>query len=799
MASVNMGTLLESFPFLLHLAALAIPGWWALRERRLPVTVLVPSVFLLVWHAVVLAGGILAVSGRMDSPDSYVMTTILVAVLQSGILWFVIRRFPEGAGPWDEAPGDTERWQRILRRYLLLAFAFLLVLLTLNGWAHGPMVEDSLTYKLMRGFYFIHNGSFKPDPANPDPRIFGLPPYSSLLQCLVLVHHPHWGCLNLLGTVAWASMACGVYRLAALCGASRLGCLVAAALLSFSPCLLLQGSSENDDILAALPSLWFVPFIIHAIRKDCVLSACLAGISFGLGTGAKLYPLLFGPMLCAGVCWWLWRGRGSNQSPSRAARLRKHLLPFAVAAFTALLPLAYYNAVCQGSPFRPTTSLVEIQNKPFSTANVVRNLSAQTATALVYSVPQLTAVLADRGFITRDAWTRTCRFLEEHLGSWLGSGGHPLVDAWGESFRLAPPASEGLPLQQLFGDNNMWHGFLPWLLLPAAVWCLFTRRPLPWVARLLPLLSLSWFGAYCASNKFILDVGRYFITPLALAVPCLALFWDWCTAGGRRRWGQLAGCGLFTLVGLATVVLIWPTVSQSRYRRAGEIYWRTGRPLPVEQTTKRLRETLTKARQVNVLNSWELPLFALAVHLGERSTLRVNAPFDPDAVELAVSMPDYPTGLTPAWPWGLAGVPVEEALPPGSGFLWLGRLITGFEVWGTGIPVQRKHSPEKKAWNCVLFRLAMPGPAQQEMVVTPFSRGGTQNGLEFQVIPGGVTAPGAVWNTSEARVTIGPETSTVTLFVRLAGRTYRKEVKIRGWQTYSMEPELVPSGGRGAP
>ena len=782
-----------SLSLLAHVAAITLPAWWALRRYRLPLTVLFPTVFLLLWSAMVIGGGLLALLGKLGSLKSFCFTTTLAGLVQAGLLLWLAPRQTDQPPPWDSLPTETNRWQRILRRYLILAFGVTLPLLAFNGWNHGPMVEDNLTCKLMRGFYFLQNGNFAPDATNPDSRIFGVPPYVSLLQCLVLAHHPPLGFLNLLGTSAWTCLACGIYRLSGLCGATRLGGVVAAWLACFSSCLLLQGSSENDDILASLPSVWFFPFMIHSVRRESLLSGCLAGVCFALGVGSKLFPLLFAPMLLVGGVWWAWRCRGLERLRLSAA-LRRTVFAGAVAAVMAGLSFAYYNTLYTGSPVKLPALVSDIQNRPFSASAAAQNFSAQSASAMTHGMTHLAAVLADRGFITRDAWTHMTNGLTASLEGMLAWGGHELRDAWGERFRLTPPATEGLPLQQLFGDTSIWHGFLPWLLLPAGIWCLVTRTRIPWVARWMPLLALCWFGAYCASNKFILDIGRYFITPVSVAMPAIALFWDRFTMPGASRgivkWLPRT---LFVVVGTFTLLLLWPTINESRYRRLTDATRRVGKPLPVMQTSRRLHDSIAKAKSFNVINTWQLPLFALAAHAGDKPRMKVSAPFDPEVLELTAYAADYPAGLANSWPWGLAGVPVEERLAPGAGFIWLGRLITGFEVWGTGMPAQRKHSPGSGTWNCAMFRLAKPDKNNPELVITPFFRGAAP-GLEFQASPGHAERPSGVWVTTEARVNIPEGTGTATLFVRFPMKPdacYRKEVQVRTWQNYSLRPEKV--------
>ncbi|MFZ4763552.1 MAG: hypothetical protein ACOYMN_01260 [Roseimicrobium sp.] len=778
-------------PLVAHLALLALPSAWVLRRLRWPGAVAVPAVFLLVWSAVVLGGTILAAFDKLDSTKSFVTTTVLVGLAQSRLLLLLARyQKPEASAPWEPLAGEAEHWQRVLRRYVLLIFAVVLVVLTCNGYGHGPMVEDNLTCKLVRAHFFVQNGNFLPDPTNPDTRIFGVPPYVTLLQCLVLSHQAPLGCLNLLGTAAWVCLACGVYRLAGLCGATRLGALLSACALCFSSCLLLQGSSENDDILASLPSLWFFPFVIHSIRGRNVLSGYLAGLSFGLGVGAKLFPLLFGPMLLVGACWWLWRRQGWAMLRQSSA-LRTSLATMALAVVVTWVPFGYYNTLYTGSPLRLPALTTDIQNRPFSLETAAQNILAQTASAMTHGPAHLGAVLADRGFLTRSQWSSFVNAIEGAVSSAMSWNAKPFHDAWGEAFRLVPPAADGLPLQRLFGDTNTWFGFLPWLVIPAVLSGLIWRARSSWLLTLLPLMALCWFAAYCASNKFILDVGRYFLTPLSVAMPVVALFWDRHVVPGARRTAAWPVAGVFVLVGALNLVLAWPTVNEGRYRRLTDLSRRGNKPLPIEQTSRRLHDTIFKAKRVNVINNWQLPLFAVAVHLGEKGRMTVSAPFSADVPELVGFPSDYPTGLGKGWPWGLAGVPMDEQLPGGVGFMWLGRTLLGFELWGTGTPVLRKHTAAKQVWNCALFRLARVNK-EPELTVTPFLR--AESGLEFQAAAGSIERPSGVWTRSEARVPVSEETKTVSLFVRDPARpevAYRKEVRIVGWQTYSLAPERV--------
>lgn len=780
---------------LLHVLALAAPSWWALRRHRLPLTVVGPATYFLVWHATVLGATILGAMSKLGHLNAFVVTTLVIGLAQAALVgWVIPRPVALGAeGLWTSPEGAAEpRWQRIAVRYMLLLFGVTWILLAVNAWGHGPMVEDNLTCKLVRSFLFLQNGRLTPIDSYADARVFGVPPYVSYLQDLVLSHRPSLGAINLLGTLAWACFGCGIYQLSLLAGAKRWSAVLAAGLFCFCSCLLFQGSSENDDIQAALPTVWMFVFATQAFRKENVLAGALAGTCLGLGIGAKLYPLLFGPALFLGLLWWWWRGGFWVRFRESAAFRRCGWWLIGTTA-VAVAPFAFYNALYTGSPFRLPALLSGIQNKPFSAPVAVQNFGAQNLTALTHGVPQVAAVFVDRGFMSSAAWDGMVKGITAGVNTLLGAGSKGVVDVYSEPLRIAPLTAPGVPHQQLYGDTNVWFGLLPWLLLVAALWCTFTRRSIGWLARCLPWAALSWIALYCASNKFILDIGRYWLPPIALVLPCVALWAERWFAGDAPRWQRWLHRAVLAVVILGTLILIWPSLNESRYRRLSEVGEGKGGQLPVQQVSKRFGDLLSKARIVNVIPTWQFPLFAVAANLGEKGKFTVDAAFSPDNLELCGYVPDYPVGYRKIWPFGLAGVPVDEALAPGVGYLWLGHVITGFDVWGTGKAALHRHSPEKGVYNCVLFKISRTDNG--DLQVSPVLRVAAPE-LEFQASPGHAMKPEGKWLalTAAAQTVVPHAEQTATLFVRVNGKddaVYRKEVLLEGWQHYSLDSEKV--------
>lgn len=478
--------------FLAHTILLLGGSWLATRTLVQQLADRLLAGLLLAWANLVATSLLLSSVGQLGNPVWFFRTSLLLALVS----WWLLRRVPPA--PACPVPSDAPP-----HRGLLVAFFATLLPIVWIGVrlaaTYEPNNYDSLTYHLPRAMYYLGQGDLAHfDTGNPRQIYF---PFNyNLLQLAGLIYGPPVQVVNFINLAAWLGAGLALYRLCRLCALGANAALAATWLTLTATQVLAQATATTNDLptgaglLAAL--LLALRWRTTRRRRD----ALLAGLAAGLTIGSKLTVVFFFP---AGGLLLLWlAGQHWRRGETRAYLLgvRAWLLPALLAAVFAA-PFAAINLAEKGEWINKTYDFT--RNLPFSFAS-----AAQTASA--YLVQLFLEPL--------HRFTFDLQFTAE-LNAW---GTRVFFPHWNPAYAFSPLYLFPPDLN----EDHVWFGFTGPAIFLAALFTLARSRrehaPAAWLA----WLGLGWFAAYFLLNKWSLYNQRYFVLPILVLGPCLAVLLD---------------------------------------------------------------------------------------------------------------------------------------------------------------------------------------------------------------------------------------------------------------------------------
>jgi 4-amino-4-deoxy-L-arabinose transferase-like glycosyltransferase len=176
----------------------------------------------------------------------------------------------------------------VTEKALLICIVFIAMVIALVAWIFPPNTWDSMTYHLARVVHWVQNHSLEHYPSNVLRQLYYCPFVEYIiLHTLILTGGDHLA--NFVQFFAMIGSWIGVYTIAGLLGAERLGRLLAVFLAATIPMGILQGSSTQTDYVAAYWMICFV-YCVFRWRQNCSWSNTLfAGLVLGLGWLTKGY------------------------------------------------------------------------------------------------------------------------------------------------------------------------------------------------------------------------------------------------------------------------------------------------------------------------------------------------------------------------------------------------------------------------------------------------------------------------------------------------------------------------------
>ena len=500
---------------ILHLIGLA--GLTALTVRRL-LTGVAPQIcgaFLLIWANLAYTALLLSLFSQLGNRWLYCGASLVLAFAN----WQAVSRLV--SEPLTMFDGATRfcssSAQRFFAGFLIATLSLAAACTLIICVRYYPDNWDSLAYRLPRAYFYLSHGNLLSFSKHSDVRALTYPFNTTLLYLPHAIYQFDGRTFNLISFACWAMSAMGVYFMARVAGASKLGSLLAAWLCAMAPNVLSQGASTNDDMLAAVPMLLGLAFAYQALQRWSGRCVVLAGIGLGLGLGTKLHWAFFVPLaVVVGVsacAYSLWKKKLRTELPKYRRRL-----PVLVIAAGLATPLAASFLVCNyvstGQLVSP--ALEGALNRPFRMDVARQQILIYSAQLLFSAIPDVQIhrdpAVRRRVYEEFDRWTNRCWFRNVNQGP---------------AFMFASYRFQGIadPNGYWYFEQTLWLGFLPLLMV-----CLFgtsvALRSLPGRMSAFFLAFAAWHLSYAVQSKYIESSCAYYSYPAILTCAGFGLAWD---------------------------------------------------------------------------------------------------------------------------------------------------------------------------------------------------------------------------------------------------------------------------------
>ncbi|MBI2513682.1 MAG: glycosyltransferase family 39 protein [Opitutae bacterium] len=475
------------------------------------------ATFVVAWTNIVVTCLLLASLHRLGDSGWFLRTSLVLAALT----WFLLRRRAPAA-PAPRAAG--ERFSPALVAVFCLSLAPIAWANLRIAATYAPNNFDSLAYHLPRAMFYLGQGTLAHFDTGNDRQLF-FPFNYNLLQAFGFVHGAPLQAQNFFNLATWAMAGIAVYRLSRLCACTPNAGLVATWLALTSTQILAQATATTNDLPTGAALLGALVFALRWRETRIASDATIAGLALGLGVGSKLTVIFFAPVVGLIGAGWLLQSWRTGRLPAFFAGVRGWIWPGLVAVALAS-PFAIVNLVEKGKWVTNTYDYT--LNRPFKFASSIQTAEAYLAQLFIEPVQRFTL---DVGFTERlNAWGS--RVLFPH---WNGAYAF-------SPFYLFPPD---------LNEDHVWFGFTGAFVVLVAIGSLLRFRrvspPVLWLAA----LGLGWFATYFLLNKWSLYNQRYFVLPVLVLCPGLAVVAD------ARLTRPLLQRGLHLLLALLALSALW--------------------------------------------------------------------------------------------------------------------------------------------------------------------------------------------------------------------------------------------------
>lgn len=688
---------------LIHLAAMAFLFGRSLRDRNLGPLMMFLLIYLLIWADFVVIGHVMALFSALGNLPLFMFLTVASAAAARPLLR-KIAPFPELRPAPEEARGGRLTARRVLMAFFLGSLVLALACNIALAFSVHPSNPDTLAYRWPRVFFYLSQGSLPHFSDSIDARLLYYPLNGVLLYAFMVYHALSPWAFILVSCLSWVVIGAAVYRACLGFGISRLGAVGTAWIVCFTPNVLAQATSTNDEIVAAAPLLVAVMLGCIWLRTRRSSHLMLAAVAGGLSLGTKLHLYFYWPLfvliglgfgLALVFRWKTLRGE-----------IKPLLLPWVaagsiIAVFS--LPFAFYNYSSKGQIMQKELSTA-FSNKPFKLDVALQNVTLYGSQMFVSPVLDLNTTRSNDK--RRKTYTRVNDSLNERFFGWVNMD--PEYRAWSYRFR-----GVWSPISYYLSEETVFLGFTPLLFL-LGFFCL--PRAAAGQRLLLGGLLLSFWAhiiTYSMSTKYIETTGIYFAYSMIVASPGLAVLWF----PARSRLMAWLKTGLITAVVVTHVIFAVNIYRFNVMRNLTPAFRQQQKQIGAGKVGKLIRTELRNAEKVHIVYThWELAFYNLLRSARRGSYTTANVP----SADGGKTLNFYSFEATPSW----GRIPVKLYDTPGKGLTYLGMYHSCFGMeyaFASGAGVELRH-PEDSGY-IVLQATVEKTPASFKVTIAPAVEG----------------------------------------------------------------------------
>ncbi len=482
---------------------------------------------VLMWATLVFTAQAISVASLLGSPVAYFTASFGM----SWLLAVVVRWTCPVPVPADGFTFATI-WVQLRASWLSLVLLAMLAAVTvavlLTALAVLPNNWDSLAYRFPRVFFYLNAGALVHAKGAPDQRLLFYP-YDGTLLYLFLAQYQLPGVTwNLVSVVAWLLAGAGAFYGALTLGGSVRAAMFSTYALLTAPIVLCVANSTNDELLSGAPLLVGIVFLAMWLRDRMPAHLLFGAVGLALSAGVKLHALFYAPGLVLAVLLTVAIRRPLLADLWRGA-VRPH--PRVVCAALMLsVPLAggftVTNYVSAGMATN-TDFNRQVLRLPFSARGAAQNVALLTAQLFLAPLPDHARVFGvDTGV---RAYQRTNEVTNRLLFANVRQG-PPYTSPF---YRFRGIAS---PLAEVFFEETLWLGMVPWALALALIWMATRWRDCSLTLWMMMLSLPAWHLGLSTIHLYVEAIGVYYAYAAPASVAALGVVWERMDkAGGGWR------------------------------------------------------------------------------------------------------------------------------------------------------------------------------------------------------------------------------------------------------------------------
>jgi len=577
---------------------------------------------------------------------------------------------------------QSARVRKYLWRFLIVALVVFFGCSIVLGLSVYPDNADSMIYRLPRAFWYASHGSFLHPFDSPDKRITFYPLDGVALYIPFILYNLPGTVHSFPSLIAWGLVFYGTYRFARSLGADRLIALLASSLVGFTPGILAQATSTNDEILTAVALLMSLYMVWRWLLSGRHLYFLLAATSFGIGVGTKLHIVFLAPVILAAFAVAVWQVRKKPE----LLKVWGRALGWKTAAlsiFSVLVmfaPFLIYNYLSSGRFYFLNDFAGDVFNEKNGFRNALQNL-------LIYVSQMAISPIADlNSWPVANDRQRFNTILNEVFNPII----KPLLNLDPSFYHFTYRfVGVTIPTSVRFVEFSLWSGFV-WMLWGwTGALSLRQKFPLRPIFFLIALTPPLWLLFWSASTLYMEGTATYFTYYLVCAAPAAAfafapirkIIWH------ETRWVFV------TFVLLTNMIICGNMLMFSGFRALPDIAYAKKWPYDWDLLDQPIIDELRLAQRARVIVTHEkMPYFAY-MHWSPRT--RYYSPYPmkdsdlPDAQDVLQLVPtpsDYEYGFMP--------LKIPDKATPGLTYLGTMRGIGREVIFATGNKVFSRHIEE---------------------------------------------------------------------------------------------------------
>lgn len=579
--------------------------------------------FLLAWGNIIITANILSLISKLHDAALFCFTSILIQCLCVLLVKKLYRLNENHRNVFTLLirPIYLAKKNKIL---LVLFAAFVIMLFICLSYV--PFIPDTLALKLPKIHFYLQSGQLLPTK-DVNFEIMWMHPVNAAIAWLYfIIYRLDLNSILLFSLLNWVFLGFSVYAISRKLEASHNASLFSTALLLLSETVIMAGTADSDDIVAATPFAIGLLALLRWIRSQESVFAILTGLGFGLSFGNKPFMVFFYPAVIVLAIGFPLRFGLSNTVRWVVKQWRSIVLA-AVAALIMIFGVLTENATVRKNPLVFPNLFASHRNQALDTKTFGINMISQNFTLFV------TPFVGWYADVTRSR-PETTKWINQkasNLIEHIFNADQKQVDEIYSAHH-----NKTAVMDELYYDHSAQFGFLPHIILLSIFLLFLRRKQMDIFAAGLASAFVIWDLTYCFHYKYIAGIMRYWIIVFIPAAPAVARSWDWiCMNKGKLLINSMLS--IFMLAFGLTCISAIRAITKNHYRSLQAILDGRNRNDYSDLFSTEIQKLLRDTPAFHVFSYYTNPLF-LFIQLNQDAQITYGPSLSQGAPNIVTSM-----------------------------------------------------------------------------------------------------------------------------------------------------------------